>query len=129
MWHPTIQDVIVAHDVVASTGHIRTSGFRRSREDGLRAIRSILDQARHEDGLHRSAAVYLRGLIDHHPFSDGNKRTAVLVTDRFLDENDAVFTPYETRDTEKLYKELKWKLPTMDIPETASWIRDGDLPR
>ena len=37
--------------------------------------------------LHKKAAVYLRNIIGDHPFSDGNKRTAVTVCGIFLERN------------------------------------------
>lgn len=44
---------------------------------------------RQEDGdpIITSAAALLRSLIKNHPFVDGNKRTAVMVTQLFLSEN------------------------------------------
>src|SRR5437667_10266499 len=39
------------------------------------------------------AAVYLRNIIGDHPFTDGNKRTAVTACGIFLHRNDKRITP------------------------------------
>jgi death-on-curing protein len=40
--------------------------------------------------LYQKAAVYLRNIIGDHPFSDGNKRTALTVCGIFLARNNVV---------------------------------------
>ncbi|HEU0266593.1 MAG TPA: type II toxin-antitoxin system death-on-curing family toxin [Candidatus Saccharimonadaceae bacterium] len=50
--------------------------------------------------IYAKAAVYLRNIIGDHPFSDGNKRTGVLVAGVFLLRNDVrlTATPRELED-------------------------------
>ena len=127
MWHPTVRDVLTAHDVVGEVSEVRSEGLKRSQEEALNSIRSVLDDARSEEDVYRAAAVYLKGLIDIHPFNDGNKRTAVIVTARFLSENGEVFVPRKVQNTEELYNDIKWELPSKDVEETALWLRGGDL--
>lgn len=42
--------------------------------------------------LFEKAAIYLRNIIGDHPFTDGNKRTAVTVCGIFLMRNNILFT-------------------------------------
>ena len=127
VWHPSIQDVLTAHEVVKENSRIRTEGLRRSQNEGVKAIREVLEQARKEEDTYRAAAIYLKKLIDRHPFKDGNKRTAITVTDRFLEENGESFQPHKVQETSDLYDTIKWELPSMDIEETAHWLRTGEI--
>lgn len=45
--------------------------------------------------LHEMAAAYIAGLVQNHPFVDGNKRTAFLVGILFLELNGYRFTASE----------------------------------
>jgi len=127
-WHPSVQDVLTAHEVVKENSRVRTEGFRRSQEAGVEAIREVLEQARQEDDTYSSAAIYLKKLIEKHPFNDGNKRTAVMITDRFLEENNEVFHPHKIQETNELYSSIKWDLTSMNIEETAHWLKTGEIP-
>lgn len=126
-WHPSVQDVLTAHDVVKANTRVRTEGFRRSREAGVEAISEVLNEARVKDDVYIAAAVYLKGLIDRHPFRDGNKRTALMITDRFLEENNEVFQPRKVQETDELYESIKWELPAMSIEEVATWLKTGEM--
>lgn len=126
MWHPTVRDVLTAHEVVKESSNVRTEGFKRSQESGLKMIRKVLEEAREENNLYRSAAVYLKKLIEKHPFNDGNKRTAVIITTRFLEENNGSFEPHKLQETGEVYDIIKWELNSMNIEQTAYWIRTGE---
>lgn len=126
MWHPTVRDVLTAHEVVKESSRVRTEGFKRSQESGLKMIREVLEEAREETDIYRSAAVYLKKLIEKHPFNDGNKRTAVVVTTRFLEENNESFEPHKLQETGEVYDIIKWELKSMSIEQTAYWIKTGE---
>ncbi|MFB6147717.1 MAG: type II toxin-antitoxin system death-on-curing family toxin [Candidatus Nanohaloarchaea archaeon] len=127
-WHPTVQDVLTAHEVVKENSRVRTSGFRQSQEKGLRKIREVLESARGEDDIYRAAAIYLKKLIEKHPFNDGNKRTAFLIANRFLSENGKGFAPRKIQEDEEIYQVLKWELKSTDVETLASWLETGELP-
>ena len=38
MWHPSIKDVLTAHEVVKENSRVRKQGFRNSQKLGLKAI-------------------------------------------------------------------------------------------
>lgn len=128
MWHPTVQDILTAHEVVKEKSRVRTDGFRSSQGSGLDNIQDVLEEARQENDLYRAAAIYLQRLIEKHPFQDGNKRTAVMVADRFLEENNEVFQPHKVQETEEIYDVIKWDLNSMKTREIAHWLRTGELP-
>ncbi|HUZ90897.1 MAG TPA: type II toxin-antitoxin system death-on-curing family toxin [Methylocella sp.] len=70
--------------------HGGSSGIR---DQGL--LRSALDRPKNiaayepdgESDLARLAAAYGYGIVKNHPFIDGNKRTALVVTETFLNLN------------------------------------------
>ena len=128
MWHPSVQDVLTAHEAVKQNSEVRTEGLRSSQDKALEQIREVIERAMEEEDLHISAAVYLKKLIDKHPFNDGNKRTALIVATRFLEENEGEFRPHKIQNTDELYNCIKWDLPSMDIEETAYWIKTGEIP-
>ncbi len=67
-------------------------GSHGVRDEGR--LKSVTDAPRQEvfgqeqySTVHEKAAVYLRNIIGDHPFSDGNKRTALTVCGIFLSRN------------------------------------------
>jgi len=69
--------------------------------------------------LFEKAAVYLRNLIGDHPFSDGNKRTAVTVAGVFLmrNSNPLMATTKELEDFA-----VQIAVEHLDIPIIAAWL-------
>jgi len=123
----TVKDVLIAHEVVAENSRVRTSGLKSSQEEGLRKIGEVLQEARKEENVYLAASVYLKSLIDKHPFNDGNKRTAITVVNRFLEQNGEVFQPHQIQNTEELYQTIKWEIPSMSKEEIAHWIEKGEI--
>lgn len=91
-------------------------------------LKSVIDAPREDafdkaqySSIYEKAAVYLRNIIGDHPFTDGNKRTAVTVCGIFLARNDhaLIVNPKELEDfavsiaTDHLY-----------IEHIASWLKD-----
>ncbi|MHB1864554.1 MAG: type II toxin-antitoxin system death-on-curing family toxin [Candidatus Saccharimonadales bacterium] len=69
--------------------------------------------------LYDKAAVYLRNIIGDHPFSDGNKRTAVTVCVIFLVRNGINFN-VNPRDLENFT--IKVATDHLQIDEITSWL-------
>lgn len=69
--------------------------------------------------ISEKAAVYLRNIISDHPFSDGNKRTAVAVTGIFLIRNGTRLTasPQELEDFA-----VQTAIEHLDVPVIAAWL-------
>jgi death on curing protein len=83
-----LSDAVVAHDLElaahgGSTG-IRDAGLL---ESALARPKNIWVYAESPPELTTLAATYAFGISSNHPFVDGNKRTALLVSFAFLDVN------------------------------------------
>ena len=81
-------DAVIAHDLElaahgGSTG-IRDQGLL---ESALARPKNIWAYAESSPSLPQLAAAYAFGISSNHPFVDGNKRTALVVSFAFLDVN------------------------------------------
>lgn len=90
----SLEDALLYHsEVIRAFG-----GSDGLRDQGL--LESALDRARNvfayeSKDLVVLAAVYAHGIAKNHPFIDGNKRSAFVVTRMFLGMNDVDFDPPE----------------------------------
>jgi death-on-curing protein len=71
--------------------------------------------------LHEKAAVYIRNIIGDHPFSDGNKRTAITVTGVFLLRNNFSLTASQKQLEDFVVKVAVEKL---DVADIAKWLEE-----
>jgi death-on-curing protein len=69
--------------------------------------------------LYEKAAVYLRKIIGDHPFSDGNKRTAITVCGNFLARND---TPIKATAKDLELFTIKVAIQHLKISDIADWL-------
>jgi death-on-curing protein len=81
-------DAVIAHDLELAT-HGGSTGIRDAGllESALARPQNILAYAESAPSLAALAAAYAFGVSSNHPFVDGNKRTALLVSFAFLDVN------------------------------------------
>jgi death on curing protein len=81
-------DAVIAHDLELAA-HGGASGLRDAGllESALARPRNIWTYAESAPPLAVLAAAYAFGISSNHPFVDGNKRTALLVSFAFLDVN------------------------------------------
>lgn len=84
----TVEDLLNIHSVVID----ETGGSHGVREPGaLESLAALPEQAAFGKefyaGIYAKAAVYIRSVIFNHPFVDGNKRTAMMSADVFLQLN------------------------------------------
>lgn len=70
-------------------------------------------------GVFAKAAALARGIIGDHPFSDGNKRTAMLAATIFLEINGFVFSA-EKGELENFAVQIA--TDRLDVPFIASWL-------
>ena len=87
IWMDTA-DAVIAHDLElaahgGSTG-VRDAGLLDS---AMARARNLWAYAETTPSLTRLAAAYAFGISSNHPFVDGNKRTALLISFAFLDIN------------------------------------------
>ena len=68
------------------------------------------------------AAVYLRNIIGDHPFTDGNKRTAVTVCGIFLARNKK---PLIARPTDLEDFTVKVATEHLNLEQIASWLKSN----
>lgn len=84
----TLEEILRLHfQIIEDFG-----GSHGVREEGrlkslVQAPKQILYGKEQYPSLYEKAAVYLRNTIGDHPFNDGNKRTAVIVSGIFLSRN------------------------------------------
>lgn len=81
-------DAMIAHDLELAA-HGGSMGVRDAGllESALARPQNILAYAESAPSLAALAAAYAFGISSNHPFVDGNKRTALLVSFAFLDVN------------------------------------------
>ena len=81
-------DAVIAHDLELAA-HGGSMGVRDAGllESALARPQNILANAESVPSLAALAAAYAFGISSNHPFVDGNKRTALLVSFAFLDVN------------------------------------------
>lgn len=114
--------VLAVHDEQLAE-HGGPSGIR-----DLGAVESALARPRNLaayeacDDLARLAAAYAYGIVRNHGFTDGNKRTALVIADLFLMLNgdELVSTP-----ADNVLTILGVAGGTLSEEELASWIREN----
>ena len=70
------------------------------------------------------AAAYAFGLVRNHPFVDGNKRTAFVAAEVFLDLNGLIVT---ASDEACVLTMLRLAAGEMDEAEYAAWLRANSI--
>ena len=87
VWMETV-DAVVAHDLEVST-HGGSEGIRDAGllESAMARAKNIWTYSESTPSLARLAAAYAAGISANHPFVDGNKRTALVMSFAFLDVN------------------------------------------
>ena len=71
------------------------------------------------------AAAYTAGIVQNHPFVDGNKRTGFVVGILFLELNGPTFTASEADATQAV---LGLAAGEINDDEFASWLRSNSTP-
>ena len=77
---PTIEEVVAIHDLLIE----EIGGAHGLRDEGALASAVLRPQMGYYNGIIEEAAALLESLSQNHPFVDGNKRVAFVVTDLFL---------------------------------------------
>ena len=87
VWMETV-DAVVAHDLELST-HGGSEGIRDAGllESAMARAKNIWTYSESIPSLAPPAAAYAAGISANHPFVDGNKRTALVMSFAFLDVN------------------------------------------
>lgn len=78
--YPDIGEAVAIHDALIE----EFGGTMGMRDEGALASAIMRPQLGYYESLIEEAAALLESLANNYPFVDGNKRTAVAVTDTFL---------------------------------------------
>jgi death-on-curing protein len=115
-WYPSRDDV-------SRVDGGRIIGLARQREGGVQQP-GITKPPGHDRGVVdvEKAAALFRSMTKNHPFADGNKRVAVVLTESFLNENGYTLTANnpEVRD---FTMKLAASEPQMPLADVARWLR------
>lgn len=101
-------------------------GLEGIRDDGM--LESALARPRNMvaydecDDVARLAAAYAYGLARNHPFADGNKRTALVAAELFLDLNGFALT---ATDADCLVTFLSLADGTLSEDELTEWFQEN----
>lgn len=92
LWMEAV-DAVIAHDLELDA-HGGSAGIRDTGllESAMARPKNVWVYAESTPSLARLAAAYAYGISSNHPFVDGNKRTALLVSFAFLDANGVEMT-------------------------------------
>ena len=102
-------------------------GLSGIRDKGLLESALARPQNLHAYGENDSyvlAAAYGFGMARNHPFSDGNKRTAYVVSRLFLKLHDSDM-PGTAENRVRVFEQLA--AGNITEPEFIAWLRSGDL--
>ena len=119
------EDAMVVHELLLE----EHGGLAGVRDTSL--LKSALARPRNhfafgESDWHRLAAVYADGIVNNHPFNDGNKRTGFLLAAWFLELNGFAFTAPEDQAV-AMTVGLADKSVSIDM--FTQWLRDNSQPR
>jgi death-on-curing protein len=113
------ETVLIYHETQISE-HGGAAGLRD--EGGLRSALAWPENlaAYGEPDLFELAAAYAKGIVQNHPFVDGNKRTAFVVSVAFLDLNGQELSASEA---EAAVVFLRLAAGEFSEAELAEWLR------
>src|SRR3989344_526580 len=118
----TAEEILVIHSEIID----ETGGMHSVRDIGL--LMSIAEKPKSRfggkelyEGVFQKAAIFLGSLVQYHVFIDGNKRTGVVSTARFLFTN-----KYEMIATNKELENFVMKVAVdkLDIDTISTWLKE-----
>jgi len=118
----TLKQVISLHDkIIEETGGLKGVLSLGLLEEALyKPFMGLAAGVELYPGITRKAAVLFEALVSYHPFADGNKRTAEIVTVIFLWHEDHLWDFNEDEIVEFATEVAKNKL---SIDEIENWIK------
>jgi death-on-curing protein len=118
-----VVDAVIAHDLELAA-HGGSAGLRDAGllESALVRPKNIWAYAESAPSLAVLAAAYAFGISSNHPFVDGNKRTALLVSFAFLDVNGSEVTASQE---EAFLTILGLAAGEITEPELAHWFAEN----
>lgn len=121
MKYLTAQDILIIHAKIIE----ETGGLHGVRDVGL--LISLTERPKAGfggkelyRGVFKKAAVYLESLAHYHVFIDGNKRTGITASARFLFLNDSELSA-SNKELEQFVLEVVVK--KLDLETIANWLK------
>ncbi len=122
--YPTVEGVIAINSLVLTK--IKVKKADKPEVLSKSRISELLDALKGKDGtIYDKAVVLLKGLIQKHPFASGNRRTAFVVTNTFIIENNAIFGIKDTPEVAKVMIGIREDYYTDN--EIREWIQHGSI--
>ena len=120
-------DAVIAHDLELAA-HGGSAGIRDAGllESALARAKNIWAYAESSPPLATLAAAYAFGISSNHPFVDGNKRTALVVSFAFLEVNGREVTASQE---EAYLTILALAAGELTEPELAQWFAEHTASR
>ena len=120
-------DSVIAHDLELAA-HGGSAGIRDAGllESALARPKNILAYAESAPSLAALAAAYAFGISSNHPFVDGNKRSALLVSFAFLDVNGLEVTASQE---DAFLTILGLAAGEISLEQLAQWFEYNTAPR
>ena len=115
------QEILIIHAKIID----ETGGLHGIRDTGLLASLSERPKTQYGgkelyQGVFKKTAIYLESIIQYHVFLDGNKRTAISVSARFLFINGYIL---ETNNKELEKFVLRVAIEKLDTEKIAEWFK------
>ncbi|MDO8590655.1 MAG: type II toxin-antitoxin system death-on-curing family toxin [bacterium] len=127
MKYLTEGDVLMMHALILD----ETTGSHGVRDTGL--LKSLIARPKQAFGgkdvhtdLWQKAAIYFESIATYHVFIDGNKRTSVTATARFLSINGYEL---EAANEEVVLFTLRVATEKLDIKIIADWLQKHSAPK
>lgn len=120
---PTAEEILRIHSRIEEKYDLKHNGTMKTAPK-FKLRREVLEPAAEYDDPYHRAAVLLFGIPSVHVFEDGNKRTAWIATQEYLERsgiNSEV--PQDDRTIEKIVRRAG--LFTFD--ELARWFETGEI--
>jgi death on curing protein len=118
-----VLEILVLHDLQLATfggaAGVRDHGLL---ESALARPRNLLMYRRKKLSQARLAAAYAFGIIRNHPFIDGNKRTALVISFAFLEVNGVEISASE-EETYHMFVDLA--AGRVSEEQLAEWISEN----
>ena len=119
---PTIEEVVTIHDVAVR----EAGGSMGLRDAGALDSALMRPQLGYYNDILEEAAALMESLAMNHPFVDGNKRTAFLVTDTFLRKN-GQFIDCDSDEAYEFFMQL-FKTNSFRFAQLHAWLEQHVKP-
>ena len=120
----TAEEVIEYNKSVLQKVKVRKADSHKVIAEG--ALQSVIEECKKKEGdVYDVAAFLLKSLIQKHPFASGNRRTAWIAAERFLEMNAYKLNADNSRDQAKSLQGIRENYYTDE--EIKGWLVTGKI--